>query len=150
CGVRPQERVAGELAVRRGPPHGAGRRATRPAAAEVRAACRRAVPAPPPDASAGELQRALDEEGRRPAGGERPPFLPCCLEGRSRGGAARELGWPEGTVSSRLAEARRLLQERLARRGFLLSAALAAGLASEAVPPALAQATSRSALALTA
>src|SRR5262249_28601334 len=120
-------------------------------AAERRARRRRkyeqrvAVPAqvPPYDASAAELQRALDEETRQLPEKYRLPFLLCCLEGKSRQGAARDLGWPEGTVSSRLAEARRLLEERLSQRGFLLSAAISAGLVPMAVPAALAQQTTQ-------
>src|SRR5262249_10528796 len=63
----------------------------------------------------------------------------CYLEGHSHGEAARSLGWPVGTVKTRLAAAKELLRTRLARRGLALSAtAFAGALALEparAVPP---------------
>ncbi len=65
------------------------------------------------------------------------------LEGKSSGQIARELNCPIGTVTSRLAPARELLRREVARRGLtlsaaLVSAALAQGKASSAVPPILA------------
>jgi RNA polymerase sigma factor (sigma-70 family) len=65
----------------------------------------------------------------------RAAFVACGLNGRSRSKAARELGWPEGTVAARLAKARQLLAARLTKRGVTLGAGL---FAAAAVPSATA------------
>jgi WD40 repeat protein len=46
------------------------------------------------------------------------------LQGRTQDEAARQLGWPRGTLKGRLERGRALLHRRLARRGLALSAAL--------------------------
>src|SRR5262249_32485108 len=76
---------------------------------------------------------------------QRVAFVLCCMEGLTQAAAARQLGLPEGTLSSRLAHARRQLQERLTRRGIMLSAVLGALAVSQgigrAVPGRLIDAT---------
>jgi RNA polymerase sigma factor (sigma-70 family) len=94
---------------------------------------------PADEATRAELRRVLDEEVGRLPGKLRVPLVLCYLQGRTREQAARELGWPSGTVATRLARARRWLRARLAGRGLALSAgvlALAKGAA--AGPPRVA------------
>lgn len=57
----------------------------------------------------------------------------CELEGRSRKDAAKQLGIPEGTLSSRLADARRRLGERLRPVAAVVTAVLAARTAEAAL-----------------
>ncbi len=87
-----------------------------------------------------ELAAWLDAELANLPPHYRVPLVLCELQGRSRREAARELGVPEGTLSSRLAKAKKLLGERLALKGAP-AVALGSLFATEAgavVPPALA------------
>src|SRR5262249_37768849 len=68
--------------------------------------------------------------------------------GRTQDEAARQLGWPRGTLKGRLERGRALLHRRLARRGLTLSATLAvAGVAqrSAAAPSLLLSTTAHAA-----
>jgi RNA polymerase sigma factor (sigma-70 family) len=134
-------------------------------ALEARAARRRvlehpvsAVPepaAPPPPDDAGELRRAIDEELAALPEKYRAAVVLCELEGVPRAEAAVRLKVPAGTLSSRLAYARKLLAARLGRRGFAVTAGtltgtLSAEAAGSAVPKELIRHTARAAAKLTA
>jgi RNA polymerase sigma factor (sigma-70 family) len=71
----------------------------------------------------------------------------CYMEGLTHPEAARKLAWPLGTVKIRLVRGRRLLRERLDRRGVGLGAALLLWLLepakAKAVPQPLSDATVR-------
>jgi RNA polymerase sigma factor (sigma-70 family) len=91
----------------------------------------------PPDRVDWEEARAvLDAELAALPEAQRLPLVLCYLEARTQDEAARHLGWSKSTLARRLEAARTALGRRLARRGFVWSAAGAAVLLSEAVAPA--------------
>jgi RNA polymerase sigma factor (sigma-70 family) len=80
-------------------------------------------PAPAPQGADPDVLQVLDEEIARLPDRLRAVVVLCELDGLSRKAAAARLGVPEGTVSSRLAAARKALAARLRTRGVTAPAA---------------------------
>ena len=78
-----------------------------------------------------DVAEVLDEELGRLPNHYRTVLLLCDVEGRTRADAARHLGCPEGSVSSRLSRAREMLARRLTKRGVTLPAGAVALLVSQ-------------------
>ncbi len=92
---------------------------------KYRAANTREAVEDPDLVEAADLREVLDRELGRLTPAARNALLLCDLEGRSRKQAAAELGWPEGTLATRLARAREVLARRLVRLGIVPSVAVA-------------------------
>lgn len=90
---------------------------------------------PPPGAA--DVRTAIDEELAALSDEHRAALVLCDLHGMSRAEAARDLGWPEGTVATRLAKARQVIAARLRRRGVMLSVAGLSGLLAADAPAAV-------------
>ena len=109
-----------------------------------------AGPGPGPEESLAHVDRLdeapiLHEEVDRLPAKYREPLVLCYFQGLTHDEAASQLGWPVGTVRSRLAEARVRLRPRLLRRGVAPAVAIvaASGQAEAAVvvPASLVMAT---------
>lgn len=102
-----------------------------------------------------QVQALLDAELSHLPEKYRTPIVLCDLGGTTIKEAGRQLGWPQGTVATRLTRGRALLARRLSQRGLTLSAtALAAVLsacaASASLAPTLLSATVKAARLLAA
>lgn len=82
--------------------------------------------APLDDAGQRELAEQIDAELARLPSKYRTPLVLCHLEGQTKEETARQLGWPVGSVSGRLARGKKLLQDRLLRRGIVPTLAVGA------------------------
>jgi RNA polymerase sigma factor (sigma-70 family) len=120
-----------------------------------RPACEMTEPEAVPDEPKDELLSRLDREVTRLPEKYRMPIILCELEGKTHRQAAEQLGWPVGTVSSRLSRARALLASRLSRHAAPLTVGALAGLLTQdmaraGVPPELVHSTAKAATLSTA
>jgi RNA polymerase sigma factor (sigma-70 family) len=98
-----------------------------------------------------ELLPLLGQELHRLPDKYRLAVILCEVEGRSRKEVAHQLDIPEGTLSSRLATARKRLAARLAHYGFVISGtSLATLLTENAVPASLLLTTTKAAMLIAA
>ena len=129
------------MALRRGLSHGAeGQAQHRARHLHETRRCEKNLVTEDNDNAWQEHQATLNEEIHRLPAKYRAPIVLCYFEGLTLKEAARQLGWPMGTVAGRLARARNLLGARLSRRGVSLTAAgavLALEESSRAAVPAL-------------
>jgi len=87
-----------------------------------------------------ELAGMLDAEVAKLPARLRSAVVLCYLEGKTNRQAARMLGWPIGTLATRLRHARELLRKRLARRGYVCTVgAIGADLMRHLPPPSVSQ-----------
>jgi RNA polymerase sigma factor (sigma-70 family) len=137
--VRPRDMVANWL-------YGVAQQTARKAKAmaaqrQMRERTTNSAPQTPEDDRKSDLVAALDEELARLPEKYRAVIVLCDLEGQTRAEAAARLRCPEGTIAGRLARARGMLAQRLARRGLAVSGAVLATLmadhASAGVPTAV-------------
>lgn len=71
-----------------------------------------------------EMKELLDQELQRLPEKFRAALVLCYLQGKTRDEAAEELGWKPSVLKGRLELGRKMLHQRLARRGVALSTAL--------------------------
>jgi len=136
--VRPVGALAGWL-------HGVARRAALEARTVARRRAARETPMPnlsevpssDPDVPDPELLGRLDRAVAGLPSQLRVAVVLCELEGRSRREAANLLGIPEGTLSSRLAKARKRLAARLRHGPNVATVCVSAALAGRAVQAAV-------------
>ena len=103
----------------------------------------------PRESDRSDLRRAIHEEIERLPHPYRLAVVACHLDGQAQHEAAARLGWPVGTLQSRLDRGRRRLRDRLQRRGFAPWLGPLAG-RFPPVPHALIDSTARAAATLQA
>ncbi|AWM35796.1 ECF RNA polymerase sigma factor SigW [Gemmata obscuriglobus] len=100
------------------------------------------TPANEPGTDGLALAAVLDEIGKLPEV-YRIAVLTCYAAGTPTAEAARQLGWPKGTLLTRLAWARKRLGARLSQRGVTLAGGLAAVFTGRVTPHAAARLAGR-------